>query len=168
MVPVQNQRAAVHPLEPLSEIEVGAAVAIVVADPRSTDACRFVSVMLNEPAKQTVLSYTSGDAVEREAFVILLDNASGQCVEAVVSLTQSAITSWRPLEGVQPAIMLDEFVECEEAVKRSPEFLEALHKRGVDDVDLVMVDPWSAGAYGIEPEADRGKRLSRALAWVRS
>lgn len=164
----QNQEAAVHPLEPLSEVEVKAAVAIVKADQRATDTCRFVTVVLNEPGKQTVLNYKPGDGIEREAFVILLDNASGQCAEAVVSLTQSAITSWCALDGVQPAIMLDEFVECEEAVKRSPEFLEALHKRGIEDVDLVMVDPWSAGAYGIEPEADKGKRLSRALAWVRS
>ena len=86
----------------------------------------------------------------------------------MVSLTQSAITSWGSLEGVQPAIMLDEFVECEEAVKRSPEFLEALRKRGVTDVDLVMVDPWSMGAYGVEPEEDKSKRLARALTWVRS
>jgi primary-amine oxidase len=64
--------------------------------------------------------------------------------------------------------MLDEFMECEEAVKRSPEFIEALRKRGIEDVDLVMVDPWSAGSYGVEPEEDKSKRLSRALAWVRS
>ena len=31
-----------------------------------------------------------------------------------------------------------------------------------------MVDSWSAGHYGNEPEADRGKRLVRALSWVRS
>ena len=164
----QEHEVAVHPLEPLSKAEVESAVAIVKADPRTTDTSRFVTVVLNEPSKEAVLGYTPGSLVEREAFVILLDNSSGQCVEALVSLTQSAITLWRPLEGVQPAIMLDEFVECEQAVKRSPEFLEALRKRGIDDVDLVMVDPWSAGSYGVEPEEDKGKRLSRALAWVRS
>ena len=113
-------------------------------------------MVLNEPAKQTVLHYTPDEAVEREAFVILLDSASGQCVEAVVSLQRSAVISWSPLQGVQPAIMLDEFVECEEALKRSPEFLETLRKRGVEDVDLVMVDPWSAGVYGVEAEEDKG------------
>ena len=136
--------------------------------PRMTGTSRFVTVVLNEPAKEMVLDYVPGSEVEREALVILLDNASGQCVEAVVSLTQSAISSWRSLEGVQPVIMLDEFVECEEAVKRSPEFLEALRKRGVSNVDLVMVDPWSMGAYGAEPEKEKGKRLARALTWVRS
>ena len=57
-------------------------------------------------------------------------------------------------ESVQPPIMLDEFVECEEAVKRSPAFREALRKRGVEDVNLVMVDPWSAGVYGNERPED--------------
>ena len=164
----QKRGAAVHPLEPLSNVEVEAAVAVVKSDPRMTGTSRFVTVVLNEPAKEMVLDYVPGSEVEREALVILLDNASGQCVEAVVSLTQSAISSWRSLEGVQPVIMLDEFVECEEAVKRSPEFLEALRKRGVSNVDLVMVDPWSMGAYGAEPEKEKGKRLARALTWVRS
>jgi primary-amine oxidase len=164
----QERGASVHPLEPLSEAEVEAVVVTVKADQRMTATTRFVTVVLREPDKETVLVYAPGSAVEREALVILLDNASGECVEALVSLTPSAVTSWRILEGVQPAIMLDEFVECEEAVKRSPEFLEALRKRGVTDIDLVMVDPWSAGNYGVEPEEDRGKRLARALAWVRS
>src|SRR5947208_11396493 len=31
-----------------------------------------------------------------------------------------------------------------------------------------MVDPWSAGMYGNEPAEDKGKRLSRALCFVRS
>ena len=64
--------------------------------------------------------------------------------------------------------MLDEFVECEEAVRRSPVFREAMKKRGIEDVSLVMVDAWSAGHYGNEPAEDRGKRLVRALCWVRS
>ena len=46
--------------------------------------------------------------------------------------------------------MLDEFGECEAAVRRSPLFQAALKKRGVTDADLVMVDPWSAGMYGTE------------------
>src|SRR5262249_13248788 len=33
---------------------------------------------------------------------------------------------------------------------------------------LVMVDAWSAGHYDNEPAEDQGKRLSRALCWVRS
>ena len=168
MLETKVPTATTHPLEPLSKAEIESAVAITKADSRVNEAHRFVSVVLNEPDKQSVLSYTQDNHVEREAFVVLLDRSTAHCIEAVVSLTQSAITSWLAIEGAQPAILLDEFVECEEAVKRSPEFIEALRKRGVDDVDLVMVDPWSAGAYGVEPEDEKGRRLSRALVWVRS
>ena len=62
------------------KVEVEAAVASVKSDPRMTGTSRFVSVMLNEPAKETVLDYIPGSSVEREALVILLDNASGHWV----------------------------------------------------------------------------------------
>ena len=168
MLKTKTEAVTVHPLEPLSKSEIEEAVAILKSDFRLTDDHRIVSLELSEPAKQAVLTYEPGKDVELAAFVILLDPATEQCVEAVVSLTQGAITSWRVIAGAQPAIMLDEFSECEDAVKRCPEFIEALRKRGVDDVDLVMVDSWSAGAYGNEPEDEQGRRLSRALVWVRS
>ena len=59
--------------------------------------------------------------------------------------------------------MLDEFGECEEAARRSPAFREAMKKRGIEDLSLVMIDAWSAGHYGNEPPEDRGKRLCPRL-----
>lgn len=50
-------------------------------------------------------------------------------------------------------------------MKNNPEFQKAAAKRGVTDMDLVMVDPWSAGYFGIEE--DEGRRLGRALCFVR-
>ena len=113
-----------------------------------------------------VLNFKKGDAIQREAFAILLDNATATTYEAIVSLTEGAVTSWKKVDGVQPPIMLDEFIECENAVKANPEFRAALERRGITNSDLVMVDPWSAGNFGFEDE--QGKRLSRALCWVRS
>ncbi len=113
-----------------------------------------------------MLSFQPGDEIEREAFVILLDNATAKTYEAVVSLGSGTLKSWEHIPGVQPSIMLDEFVECEAAVKASQEFRDAIAKRGITDPDLVMVDPWSAGNYGIAEE--EGVRLSRALCWVKA
>lgn len=158
-----------HPLEPLAAAEVPLAVVILREVKQLAPTYRFVMVSLKEPARDVVARYRPGDIVPREVFLILLDNATGRGYEAVVDLTRGTVASFEPLpERVQPPIMLDEFVECEEAVKRSPEFLAALKKRGVSDVNLVMVDPWSAGCYGGETEDDRSRRLSRALCWVRS
>ncbi|NEQ50541.1 MAG: primary-amine oxidase [Leptolyngbya sp. SIO3F4] len=155
-----------HPLEPLTPDEITAAVAIVRQEKSLEASFRFATVTLNEPAKETVLSFKPGDAIEREAFLILLDNATAKTYEAVVSLGSGTVKSWEHIPGVQPSIMLDEFVECEAAVKASKEFQAAIAKRGITDPDLVMVDPWSAGNYGIADE--EGLRLSRALCWVKA
>ena len=93
---VHTLEPPVHPLEPLSKAEVAAAVEAVRQDRRATPTTRFVSVMLNEPPKHAVINYEPGARIEREAFVVLLDNATGQCVEAIVSLTGHVVTSWRP------------------------------------------------------------------------
>ena len=86
-----------------------------------------------------------------------------------MDLKARSVPKFEPLpKGVQPPIMMDEFGECEEAAKKSPAFREALRKRGVEDMSLVMVDAWSAGHYGNEPAGDRGRRLVRALTWVKS
>ncbi|HLJ33885.1 MAG TPA: primary-amine oxidase [Ktedonobacteraceae bacterium] len=155
-----------HPLEPLTAEEITAAVHIVRTERNLHERVRFASITLHEPPKEAVLNFKQGDPVTRAAFIILLDNRDGATYEAIVSITEGKVTSWRHIPGVQPSIMLDEFFECEQAVKASPEFQEALRKRGITNVDLVMVDPWSAGHY--EDGEQKPQRLSRALSWVRS
>ena len=155
-----------HPLEPLTPEEIKAAVSIVKTEKALTDSFRFATVTLKEPEKQTVLSFRLGDPIARAVFMILLDNATATTYEAVVSLNERRLVAWDAIPGVQPPIMLDEFVACEAAVKACPEFQRAIAKRGITNPDLVMVDPWSAGHYGIADEV--GVRLSRALCWVKA
>ncbi|MEP0886357.1 primary-amine oxidase, partial [Trichocoleus sp. ST-U3] len=155
-----------HPLEPLSVEEITAAVAIVRATHPVGSHFRFPTVVLNEPAKEVVLNFQEGDPIEREAFLILLDNATGTTYEAIVSLKQATVTSWQAIPGVQPNIMADELAECEAAVKANPDFQAVLKQRGITNLDLVMVDPWAVGNFGFEEE--EGVRLSRALCWLRS
>lgn len=111
-----------HPLEPLSVEEITAAIAIVRANYPVGAQFRFATVVLNEPAKAVVLNFQEGGPIEREAFLILLDNETGTTYEAVVSLNQGRVTSWKAMPGVQPNIMADELAECEAAVKAHPEF----------------------------------------------
>ena len=157
---------AQHPLDPLAPEEIEEAVRILRSQRQLSAGTRFESVALKEPPKDSVLRFDGGNSVPREAMIVLLDNDTEATYEVNVSLTDKAVTSWRHIPGVQPKIMLDEFYECEAAVKKDPKFLEAIKKRGINDVDLVMIDPWSAGNFGIEEE--KGKRLSYARCWVRS
>ena len=158
---------AAHPLEPLLAEEILAAIAIVKAERNLSERVRFITVTLQEPPKSIVLNFQPGDHFERSAFMVLLDNNDGYCYEAIVSLTNQTVQGWTHIPNAQPPIALDEFFDCEAAVKANPDFQAAARKRGITDMSLVMVDPWSAGYYGDEPETDRGRRLSRALCWVK-
>lgn len=162
--------AIAHPLEPLTPEEIATAVAIVRKQQQVGEQFRFPCVTLKEPPKALVLKYESilreGEAIEREAFLILLDNATGQTYEAIVSLSAGQVTSWQVIANVQPNIMADELAECEAAVKSHAEFQAALAKRGITDLDLVMVDPWAPGNFGFEDET--GIRFSRCLCYLRA
>ena len=108
-----------HPLEPLTAEEVATAVAVVRAQ-NVGEQFRFPCVVLHEPPKSVVLNFQTGDPTNREAFLILLDNTTGRTYEAIVSLTEGKVTSWKHIPDVQPNIMPDELGECEAAVKAHP------------------------------------------------
>jgi primary-amine oxidase len=153
-----------HPLDMLSADEVERAVGILKEAKSLGDDHRFVAVYLQEPPKDLMRNYKRGDEIEREAYLVVLDRGTGKTFEAVVSLSSGTVTSWTHVAEVQPAIMLDEFEEVEVGAKQSAEFGEALAKRGITDLDLVCVEPWSAGYYG---DDDQGRRLMRALVYVK-
>ena len=162
----ETRSQTAHPLDPLTPGEIVRAVEILNRDQDIGPRVRYETVVLNEPPKDDVLAYDGTRALPREAFICILDNDSRHTYEAVVSLSEDRVKSWEHIPGVQPKIMLDEFYECEQAVKADPAFREALARRGITDVDLVMVDPWAAGNYGYE--GDNGMRLSYSLCWLRS
>jgi primary-amine oxidase len=162
----ESPAATAHPLDPLSADEIADAVSIVRAMRRLGPRARFASVALHEPTRHELRLFRQGKGLERLAEIVLLDNDTGLTSEALVSLSRRTVASWRDVPGVQPPVMLDEFYECELAVKADPAWQAAVRKRGVVDVDLCMVDPWSNGHYGAAEDGER--RFVRALTWVRS
>ncbi len=157
---------ALHPLEPLSAAEITTAVSIIRTEKNLSQSVRFASVTLHEPPKQFVLNYKPGDPYAREAELVLVDDEQRAVYEAIVSITDGKVTSWELVPGVQPPVLMDEFFECEQIVKADPGYQEVLRKRGITNVDLVMVDPWSPGYYG--PQDDPANRIIQALSWVRA
>lgn len=158
-----------HPLDSLSSVELEETVRILYRERDFGGSIRFVSITLHEPARDVVARCQTGDAFERAAFAVLLDRNSQLAFEAIIDLRRKTVVSFTQLPvGIQPAIVIDEFFECEQAVRRAPEFVAALARRGITDASLVMVDPWSAGFYGTELPEYEGRRLMRALCFVRS
>ena len=154
-----------HPLEPLTEEEIEAASRIAKEQRGLTERTRFVYISLKEPPKSSILSGGAG-RVDREAELMLWDRDRRMTIEGTVNLTQGAVTDWKDHPGVQPPIMLDEFLASEQLVKQDPRWQEAMRKRGVTDLEHVMVDPWPVGYNGPEDDPSQG-RFVRPLTWVR-
>ena len=155
-----------HPLDPLTADEVARAWSLARAQDGLGPRVRVISIALAEPPREALREPAAAShPAERAALVVLIDRDVSKTYEAVVSLTQRRVSSWAHVPGVQPAIVLDEFVECEAAVRADPGWQAAMRRRGVTDFSLAMVDAWSAGNFGIEDE--KGRRLSRTLTWVR-
>jgi len=116
MTTAEQVRVAVrHPLEPLTAEEIKAASQILKQDRGLAPSARFVYITLQEPAKGAVLRYQRGEAFEREAHIVLRERAECRTYEAVVSITAGQVRLWRELPGVQPAVMLEEFLGTEAA-----------------------------------------------------
>jgi primary-amine oxidase len=158
-----------HPLDPLTAAEVAATAAVVRAGDAFREragGCRFITIALQEPAKDAVLAWEqSGPRPAREAEVVLLDRERAETVEAVVDLGAGAVSGWKVLTGVQPMAVVKELMEAEEVLRLHPEFQAALARRGVTDPDQIQVDAWPAGYFGREEESER--RLARGVAFVK-
>ena len=61
---------------------------------------------------------------------------------------------------------VDEFHECDEALRKDPRVIEALAARGITDMDRVLIDTWAYGAH-LVPEQHRGGRVGWADVWYR-
>lgn len=162
VAPSDSAHSSSHPLDPLAAEEISAAARILKADQAAANSFRFVAINLHEPDKRLL---KSGSTVTREAEAVLIDRATSTSYEAVVDLDAEVVTGWKELAlGQQPPVMLDEFAEAEENCKRDPRVVEALAGRGITDLDLVCIEPWSSGYYGVDP---LGRRLLRCLVFVR-
>lgn len=159
-----NVSPVTHPLDRLREEETSAAVTIVKADARFGSKMRFGSVNLHPPEKNKVIQFSPGAPFDRSVDSILLDLSDGSTHEVTASITTGEVTNWTRIEGVQPSIILDEFFEAEATIRNDEGFQAALAKRGITDMDLVTVDPWSAGNYGDPLETSN--RIVRGMVWV--
>jgi primary-amine oxidase len=150
-----------HPLDPLTADEIRQAVAIVRRDHAVGETWRFASIELKEPVK--------GAPAEpaREALVVCWNRADAQSYRAVVSLTSAALAAWEHLPGQQPNMTADEWHECDEMLRAHPALEQALARRGITDMSMVLTDMWAYGA-ALVPERYRGLRLGWSDVWYRA
>ena len=167
--PVTNERdAAVRTRAPRTEVAASepwrrctrsrccpatrsaAASAIVRADARFPEGATFVHVVLHEPDK------ADAGGRHRRAAPSRSSSSTGPglgVIEVVVVARPTAPSrSWDVVEGVRPTLLFGEAMHAIFTTKEHPEYIAALARRGITDVDNVQIDPWPAGVFGYDAE----------------
>lgn len=156
-----------HPLDPLSADEFRAAARTLSRDHGVGPGWRFASIELLEPGKVEVAAFEDGaPAPARRAVVVCFDRAANATYKAVVSVADGRTESFDHLPGVQPNFTVDEFEECDRVLRRHPDVVAALARRGITDLDLVFMDTWTYGAAVI-PDEYRDRRLGWSDTWCK-
>ncbi|MGZ4270351.1 MAG: primary-amine oxidase [Solirubrobacteraceae bacterium] len=163
--PIDGRTPASHPLDPLSADDIRTAVAILRRDKGLGPRWRFGWIDLREPPKQVVRAFSPGDAIEREVDVVCWNRDDGQTYKARVSLDGDRVLSWvhRPRE--QANFTVDEYYECDAALKKDPRVIAALERHGIHDMDRVLVDTWAYGGL-LVPEKHRHRRVGWTDVWI--
>jgi primary-amine oxidase len=165
-----------HPLDPVCAAEYRAGRDVLAAAGLLGDAVRFAYYGLEEPPKDDVLSSAApdgpgsgGPALDRRLRAFLLDTASGESTDVVVSLTRQEVVSSRLLDtrtDGQLPILSQDFAVTEQAVRADPQWRAAMAKRGLTDVSKIRLCPLTAGSFGAADED--GRRMVRVLAFVQA
>jgi primary-amine oxidase len=150
-----------HACDPLTADEINISAAAVRAAGGLDASAWFETIALDEEDKDLLCS---GDPSGRRAYVCCYEPSSNRTFAGRVDLAQGKLISWNHIPGVQARIVMDEFVEGGRLAKADPAFREACRKRGIDDLDAVLVEPWAAGHFGIAGE--EGERIAYGQCWV--
>lgn len=157
-----------HALDPLTAEEITRATTLFRDLSPAGPAARFALVLLEEPTRAELAAYRDGVVPDRRARLVTVDRDGGPSLDGVVSLTTGELVRVRtvdPVTGGQPPVLVEEYEEVEEIVKADPAWQAAVRARGVERIDLVQVDPVSAGRFDLDDET--GLRLIRAVSYGR-
>ncbi|WP_273735522.1 primary-amine oxidase [Mycolicibacterium septicum] len=156
-----------YPLDPLSADEFRAVAAILRREHGVGEGWRVASVELVEPSKAELAAFDGGGATPaRRAAVICLDRSANATYKGVVSLTDDRVENFDHIPGVQANFTVDEFIECDEVLRRHPDVIAALAKRGITDLDNVFMDTWTYGDAVAPPEY-RDRRIGWSDTWYK-
>ncbi len=156
-----------HPLDPLSGDEFSNVAALLRRDRGVGDGWRIACIEMLEPAKSDIAAFDAGGPrPPRKALVLCLDRSKNATYRSVVSLTDDRIESFEHIPGVQVNFTVDEFHECDEALRKHPDVIAALAKRGITDLDLVFMDTWTYG-NAVAPPEYRDRRIGWSDTWVK-
>lgn len=148
-----------HVFAPLSPEEIRQVVAVVRSDPAFGADMLFETIDLLEPE-------VGEPAPGRAARAHLFRNSEDGVWQVTVSLAAEHILARRFVAGARPMIQLEQFMVIEALVRADPRFVAACERRGITDMGLVCVDPWSAGSAA--PPDEDGLHVAHTFCWLRT
>ena len=157
---------ASHPLSLLSPDEVATAKEVLRAAGELPEGASVAHVVRDEPHKDDLAAWRPGDPVDRRVRALVVPGPGLTMVELVVSIAAREVLHREVIEGMRPALLMGESLTCILACKEHPDYVAALARRGIHDLEHVQIDPWPAGAFGYA--AERGRRMARCISFLRS
>ncbi len=145
-----------HPLDALTPEEYWTVYNVLRDAGKLQDKTIFSSVLLREPLKADVLAWKPGDPIPRKADAVLL--TEGKSYAAVVDISAAKLDSWAELKGFQAPVSEGELHSFDDVLKHDPRIEDALKKRGITDLRLVICYVTPAGYVGL-PEQTEGRRI---------
>lgn len=148
-IPVEPVAPSVtHPTSPLTALECQTAVEVVKAKYGDVIGdVRFEMAMLEEPCKKALRAGVVPPRLARihaypgqKNFGILPGVYHG-----VVNVETEEVVAWQFLPEAMPMRGGSNWMAAMKLCKEDPRIVEALSRRGIDDMDRVVMEPWPTG-----------------------
>ena len=160
-----NKHEIQHPLDPVSAQEISHAAGLLKN--HIGKHATFSSVALVEPDKEDVLGFSSGDTFARRLRFMGYDQSDQRAVDggfdAEVNLSTNQVVVRRITLGQAPIGFADA-VRAIRITKEDKGWQDAMRARGINDFELVQVDPWPSGGF-VHAEVPQGHRVHRAISF---
>nr|WP_315229838.1 primary-amine oxidase [uncultured Albidiferax sp.] len=155
------------PLNPLSAAEIQATVDILKSSGRYQPGYRFTEISVKTPPKDQVWNFAlTGQPVQatRQAAFVILDGK--KVIEGAVDLAARKVVGWKEVEGAHGMVLLDDFAAVQAAIEASPEYAQALAKRGITDVKKVIGTPLTVGYFDGKDMLQQEDRLLKVVSYL--
>ncbi|GAA3534213.1 primary-amine oxidase [Nonomuraea rosea] len=154
-----------HPLDPLAAQEIDEVRRVLIDEGLLSETVRVAYLGLEEPRKDAVLAYEPGAEPARRARALLLDLATEQSEDVIVSISAGRVEERRPIDPItdgQVPMLDEEHALVRRVLREDAGWAGALARRGIDDPATVYLAALSAGHFELPKE--EGRRVARVLA----
>ncbi len=149
-----------QPLDGLTEREHWVIRSVLKKEGRLTEDTQLVRVLLRDPPKEDVLKWQRGKSFTREAAIEA--RRGGKTYRGIVDVRKKRLTLWEHVPGVHAGGHWTDSTDIITAkLKKHPDWLAALKRRGITDQGTLYITPVSQAFTDVPPDS-----TNRLLKWA--